>query len=630
MRSIRRSLIVSFTVLFVAALAGVALTLDRLAGQALEARERAVAESIKNQYEERCHEEQEKFKEQLLADARSLVTQMQFQYHRQLDLETRKFTTAYIIGNWLPTDPYTRMAWEFGNSYRGQFYWPAYRAHFAGLQLDNAVLSQVEQPGLYQINIVSRTESIWRSPSLEGTTLPTNRSVFDPDSLHDWHFDELNLDGIQYLRVVFRSPIFLPNFVRVPFGPRPAGGRSTAGGSGRTDSDRGQSTAADQTPPVPATGTSVGPPGASGPPTTAQFLDAIPKLYAHCARPLSALDPLLIKHQSERDGQLEYLSDVIRTERFRMRATVLTIGAVAIALILVGGLWLVRRGLTPLNKLSDAVARVSEKDFRLPADPKDLTSELVPIHARLTETLNELRRAFEREKQAVADISHELRTPVAALLTTLDVTLRKPRTAEQYKQALEECRTITRQLGQLVERVMTLAYLDAGHTQISRSRVAAAEVVANCASIIRPLAQARGLSFTLKADPSLELETDSDKLREVLMNLLHNAVEYSNPGGSVELVVRRNGGGRIAFDVRDTGIGMPDDVKEKIFERFYRADPSRTETGVHAGLGLAIVKEYVERLGGSISVESAPGKGSLFRVELPAASVEDELPKLAT
>src|SRR5207248_11434878 len=107
-------------------------------------------------------------------------------------------------------------------------------------------------------------------------------------------------------------------------------------------------------------------------------------------------------------------------------------------------------------------------------------------------------------------------------------------------------------------------------------------------------------------------------------------VEYNNPGGSVELVVHPNGGGRVAFDVRDTGIGMAGDVQAKIFERFYRADPSRTETGVHAGLGLAIVKEYVERLGGSIAVESAPGKGSLFRVEIPAAEDEEELPKLAT
>jgi signal transduction histidine kinase len=177
---------------------------------------------------------------------------------------------------------------------------------------------------------------------------------------------------------------------------------------------------------------------------------------------------------------------------------------------------------------------------------------------------------------------------------------------------------------------MTLAYIDAGQTRVSKSRVAAVELVSGCATVIRPLAEARGLTFTLTADPAVEVDTDRDKLREVLMNLLHNAVEYNNPGGSVELAVHPNGGGRIAFDVRDTGIGMTGEVKGRIFERFYRADPSRTETGVHAGLGLAIVKEYVERLGGTITVESAPGKGSLFRVEIPAAKDEAEPPKLAT
>jgi signal transduction histidine kinase len=114
------------------------------------------------------------------------------------------------------------------------------------------------------------------------------------------------------------------------------------------------------------------------------------------------------------------------------------------------------------------------------------------------------------------------------------------------------------------------------------------------------------------------------------MNLLHNAVEYNTPGGAIELDVRPGTDGRVTFDVRDTGIGMTDEVKAKIFERFFRADPSRTETGVHAGLGLAIVKEYVERLGGTITVESAAGKGTLFRLELPGVTEEAGLPQLAS
>lgn len=100
------------------------------------------------------------------------------------------------------------------------------------------------------------------------------------------------------------------------------------------------------------------------------------------------------------------------------------------------------------------------------------------------------------------------------------------------------------------------------------------------------------------------------------MNLLHNAIEYNRPGGVITLRAARDGGG-LTLEVADTGIGMSDDVKARIFDRFFRADPSRTATGAHAGLGLAIVKEAVNRLGGSIAVDSTPAVGSTFRVRLP-------------
>jgi signal transduction histidine kinase len=282
----------------------------------------------------------------------------------------------------------------------------------------------------------------------------------------------------------------------------------------------------------------------------------------------------------------------------------------------IGGPLLVGRGLRPVGKLSDAVSRVSERDFRLPHDGTDLSVELAPIHARLNQTLDLLRRAFSREKQAVADISHELRTPIAALMATIDVALRKPRTPEQYRETLEECRLISKQLSQLVERIMTLASLDAGndHTQISR--VDAVDLVSGCAAVIRPLAAANGITVELHVDDPIDIDTDAAKLREVLMNLLHNAIEYNRSNGRIDLTARRDNGNAV-FEVSDNGIGMPAEVQDKIFERFYRADTSRHSTGVHAGLGLAIVREYVARLNGTIGVESKPGQGSTFRVTLP-------------
>lgn len=349
------------------------------------------------------------------------------------------------------------------------------------------------------------------------------------------------------------------------------------------------------------------------------------RVVVQLARAPVVPDDGLAPARATRDIELTRVRSETQFELAQLRARLVTIGAVTFAALVLGGWFLVARGLSPLHALSDAVSRVSERDFRLPVGAEGLGRELAPIHARITQTLTLLQRAFAREKQAVADISHELRTPIASLLATIDVALRKPRTPEQYRTALEECRLISKQLGQLVERIMTLASLDAGNDHTHVSRTDAGELASGCAALIRPLAAANGVGLTVRADEDVVIDTDSAKLREVLMNLLHNAVEYNCPDGTIELTARREGAAAV-FEVRDTGIGMPADVKERIFERFYRADSSRTATGVHAGLGLAIVKEYMARLNGSIAVESEPGVGTTFRVTVPAVSDDSTTP----
>jgi signal transduction histidine kinase len=231
-----------------------------------------------------------------------------------------------------------------------------------------------------------------------------------------------------------------------------------------------------------------------------------------------------------------------------------------------------------------------------------------------------LKRAFAREKQAAADISHELRTPLAALLTTIDVGLRKPRSPEEYREILEDCRTSGKQMGQLVERLLALARLDAGVDTLRPRPVEVASLAEQCAALVRPLAEAHGVSLSVHVNGAAELNTDPDKLREVLNNLLHNAIQYNRPQGTIDLSVERSNG-ELHLEVRDTGIGIKPEAREHIFERFYRADPSRHSDGLNAGLGLAIVKGYVDLMGGTIAVESSPGEGSTFQVRLPIRSL---------
>jgi heavy metal sensor kinase len=313
---------------------------------------------------------------------------------------------------------------------------------------------------------------------------------------------------------------------------------------------------------------------------------------------------------------LASLGDDLYEARAQLRSRLLWIGFGCFAALVVGGFFVVRLSLSPLNRLSDAVSQVSEKDFRLPIDEAKLPRELKPIAGRLAQTLEQLKRAFGREKQAAADISHELRTPVAALLTRLDITLRKQRSAEEYREVLQDCRDSGQQIHHLVERLLALARLDAGADLLRPRDVDVNGLVDQCADMVRPLAEARGLHLNVHHNGPAVLHADPDKLREVLTNLLHNAIEYNKPDGTIEVKVERDNG-HLAMQVSDTGIGISPEARHHIFERFFRADPSRQADTPHAGLGLAIVKGYVDLMGGAIDVDSTVGAGSTFRVKLP-------------
>ena len=309
----------------------------------------------------------------------------------------------------------------------------------------------------------------------------------------------------------------------------------------------------------------------------------------------------------------------INADLRRLRSRLLVISFCTLVGIALGSYFLVLLGLVPLQQMSHAVSQISEKDFRLNVDQAKLPQELQPIASRLTQMLDQLRRAFDREKQAAADISHELRTPLSALLTTIEVALRRPRKVEEYQEILDECRSSGRHMYQMVERLLALARLDAGVIHFKPREVDLADVAKQCVDMVRPLAEARGLKLRVRLDPPVAFTTDPDKVREVLINLLHNAIEYNRPDGAVELHIGARANGDLRLEVRDTGIGIAPEAKLHLFERFYRADPSRHADTPHAGLGLAIVKSYVDLMGGRIGVDSSD-RGSTFFIDLPAPS----------
>lgn len=644
MRSIRRSLLGYLLLLLVLAFSGVLLLVDRFAQAAILAREQAETRRIQEAFVVRQKEARDEFDARLQAEVHSLAHQVQ---NRMGELgassrpvrfaEEPRRTAAEIRARDEEIDQYTTRTTmlQFGSGFSG---WQS-AVTAAAIDPPYVPIFSPRSPtsprgGVVWYRRLSPTWAGFDGPKAVRRIQEALKPMFDDDEHSDYfqftmlvNFPGQPGNGIVATVRGSRVPHDLP----LPdLEPRDRTGSREFSVDDIELPEVGKLRRAVRLPVVGRRPSLIfwiylAPPSAgSGAPLrmAPRPNDLFVRVYVHHARPYSELMASLAEERSEVEAQLDGVHEGSVTELNLLRTRLLAIGGVTFLALVLGGWVIVARGLAPVKKLSEAVSLVSEKDFRLPVALMDLSRELAPVHARLNQTLDQLREAFAREKQAVADISHELRTPIASLLATIDVSLRKPRTPEQYRNTLEDCRAIAKQLGQLVERIMTLASLDAGTAHTSVQQTDAAELVTGCAAVIRPLSEAHGLTLQVEVEEGLELTTDRDKLREVLMNLLHNAVEYNQPGGRLDFKARRDGDS-VLFEIRDTGIGIPEDLREKIFERFFRADASRHATGVHAGLGLAIVKEYVQRLNGTITVQSESNVGSTFTVRLPASVPPD-------
>jgi signal transduction histidine kinase len=580
MRSIRLSLMLYFLGLLAAGLLVVAVLADRISARALREKELAAIAALELRLTDRIQDERDKFDRDLLVHVRDLradylAISRQGSMRLNFAVHAPAFaaiSTSPIWGatTWLAatTPPMSRRS-------PGPLFLPYVEQYIQSRQLSTLPFLQLDGDEPEYIEIHSPSGEVRSSPNLSGHRLDLNRREIE--SLGDeWVYTCRNLQlpsGQPARGIVYRTPLF----------------------------DRGR-----RSPSLTSTRPPVGEP--RGP----QF----PFSFIYLARPSEPLDARIAEIHEYADRERRSLSDVTQRIQTWIRFVLAITAVLTFLSVVAGGQLLIRRSLAPLRNLTTAVSQVSQRDFRLPILGDELPHELLPIHDRLTKTLDELKLAFEREKQAVADISHELRTPVAALLATIDVSLRKPREAEKYRETLQECRVITKQLGQLVERVMTLAYLDAGQTKLATAPSDVGELVRNSVALIRPLAESHAISVSSVGPDSLILSTDADRVREVLVNLLHNAIEYNRPGGTIHVTLQ-DVAKHVELSVRDTGIGMTDDVKSRIFERFYRADASRTATGIHAGLGLAIVKEYLDRMGANITCTSERNVGTEFVVTLP-------------
>jgi signal transduction histidine kinase len=231
--------------------------------------------------------------------------------------------------------------------------------------------------------------------------------------------------------------------------------------------------------------------------------------------------------------------------------------------------------------------------------------------------LDSLDQAFSRQRRFVADASHELRTPVAVIRNKTDVARLWAKTPQDYLTVLEGVNAEAERLGHLISDLLALARGDEGRTQFAREPVRLDLVVGAVAANADLLATERGILLQVQTPRPVTILGDEARLIQVVMNLVENAVRYTNPGGRVTVTVEAQQD-QALLSVYDTGIGIAPEHLPHIFERFYRADPARRRTGgSSSGLGLSIVEWVVHAHGGAVAVESRVGRGSSFTVTLP-------------
>jgi len=317
-------------------------------------------------------------------------------------------------------------------------------------------------------------------------------------------------------------------------------------------------------------------------------------------------------------GEMIYVGCSIAPELKELRRTALNLTAVGSLVLLIGlagGWWLVSRAIRSIENISAAAVKISAGDLSQRINVAETESELGKLASVLNSTFARLDAAFAQQKQFASDAAHELRTPVSVILTQTQTALNRERTVPEYRETVEACQRAAQRMRKLIGALLELARLDAGQEQMKRMKFDLSQTTRSCVELIQPIADEHGIKIRCEL-PSLECVGDSERIAQVITNLLTNAIQFNKPDGEIRVAAQMRDGTAI-LAVSDTGLGIPAEDLPHVFKRFYRGDKSRT--GGNTGLGLAISRAIVEAHGGSIEVSSGEDAGTTFTVRLPAA-----------
>ena len=309
------------------------------------------------------------------------------------------------------------------------------------------------------------------------------------------------------------------------------------------------------------------------------------------------------------------LMDLAREQR-EVREAMFVVIPLALLLAGAGGWWLASIGLRPVTQMASRAASIPLTGTEdLGPVPRD--DELGQLARAFNALISRLRAALQTQRRLMADASHELRTPVSVIRTASDVALsREHREEAEYRDALAIAGTQAQRLGRLVEDMLTLARADVGAYPLRPVNLYLDDLIEDCRRAVAVLAAQRNITVNAGGARDVPVRGDEELLRRLVVNLLQNAVQHSPQDGTVSVDVSPNGS-RVYVRVADSGTGIAESDRARIFERFVQLDPSRRAEGT--GLGLPIARWIAEVHQGSLSVESTGPSGSTFCIVLPIA-----------
>jgi heavy metal sensor kinase len=291
-----------------------------------------------------------------------------------------------------------------------------------------------------------------------------------------------------------------------------------------------------------------------------------------------------------------------------------------------GGSLLVKRALSPVDRISASAERISSQNLNERLPVPQTGDELQRLSVALNHMIERLDEAFQYSRRFVADASHELRTPLTVLRGEIESIVQEPHLPAESRERLGSALEEVVRLANIVEGLFAISRLDAGEAQAEWVRFELGQLAAATADQMFLLAEDKKIALTWAASKGVWVEGDRARLKQVVVNLLDNAIKYTAEGGRVGLSVGTIDS-KAVLEVTDNGIGIPAEALPHIFDRFFRVDKARSRDLGGAGLGLSIVKSICTAHHGRVEASSTPGQGSHFRVELPLASAPNSNPK---